>query len=112
MEKIIDIYDMYASAAIDGLTEKEYLMNSLDWDINETDHKYTLRIRGADHRPMVAVGLITFRQKDTMIILINAVTGEHTQFQMKLNNDKNNLDEFVEFMLTYAQKLQEEAAYK
>ena len=110
MASMYDIYKQFANAAIYRLMEHEYLLDDLDWDVKSG--KYTLRIRGEDRRPMVAVGLLTFRRKDNMIIAVNAVTGEQTEFQIVSDNGKNNCEEFLDFICEYASKLRDEAAYK
>jgi len=105
-----DIYHFLASVATSELTNKEYLLDDLDWDVN--DQKYTLRIRGADRRPMVAVGLITFSSKNNTIVVIDAVTGEKSEFEILTINGKSNTDDFLKFICDWAQKLRETAAYK
>ena len=47
-----------------------------------------------------------------MIIAVNAVTGEQTEFQIVSDNGKNNCEEFLGFICEYASKLRDEAAYK
>ena len=108
MASMYDIYKQFSSVAISKLMEREYLLDDLDWDVKSG--KYTLRIRGADRSPMVAVGLLTFRRKDNMIVAINAVTGEKTEFQLVADGGQNNIEDFLGFICDYAQKLREEAA--
>lgn len=105
-----DIFHQFALQAIRELSEKGYLLNNLDWDVKA--QKYTLRIRGADRRPMVAVGLITFSLKSNNIIVIDAVTHEKCNFEILEVNGKGNLDDFLKFMCEWAQKLREISAYK
>ncbi len=102
------IYHRLASLAIVELSEKGYLLDDLDWDVKS--QKYTLRIRGADRKPMVAVGLITFSLKNNRIVAVDAVTGEKSNFEI-LESDRNTAD-FLQFACAWAEKLREEAAYK
>ncbi len=94
-----------ASVAIGALSDGGYLLDPLDWDVK--GQKYTLRIRGANREPMVAVGLITFRRKDGAIVLTDAVTGTQAAFPLK----ENAAAAFSSFSLEFAQRLREEAAY-
>ena len=110
MASMYEIYKQFSSVAIGKLMEKEFLLDDLDWDVK--GGKYTLRIRGADRRPMVAVGLLTFRRRDNMIVAINAVTGEKTEFQLIAVGGQSNIEDFLGFICDYAQKLREEAAYR
>ena len=110
MSSMYNIYEQFASVAIGKLMEREYLLDDLDWDVK--GGKYTLRIRGADRSPMVAVGLLTFRRKDNMIVAINAVTGEKTEFSLIAVVCQSNIEDFLDFICEYAQKLREEAAYR
>lgn len=105
-----NIFHHFASAAISELFDKGYLLDDLDWDVKA--QKYTLRIRGVDRRPMVAVGLITFSLKNNKIIVADAVTGEKNNFEILEVNSKSNLDDFLKFICEWAQKLRENAAYK
>ena len=102
-----DVFHQMAAVAIGALEEKGYLLNPLDWDVKA--QKYTLRIRGTDQRPMVAVGLITFSAKGNKIVVFDAVTGEKDEFE---GIESTNIDAFVAFICAWAQKLRETAAYK
>lgn len=97
------------STAIDVLFKKGYLLNNLDWDIK--GNKYTLRIRGADRRPMVGVGLITFNGTSGNVSLINAVTGQKTSLKVDFQSDEG-IRAYLDSVLCFAQQLREEAAYK
>lgn len=101
------VFHQLASLAISELSDKGYLLNSLDWDVKA--QKYTLRIRGADHRPMVAVGLITFSAKNNKIVVYDAVTGEKDEFE---GVDRTNKDAFLAFICAWAQKLRDASAYR
>lgn len=101
------IFHKLAAVAIGALTDKEYLLNPLDWDVKA--QKYTLRIRGTDQRPMVAVGLISFSAKSNKIVVYDAVTGEKDEFE---GMDGTNKDAFLTFICAWAQRLRETAAYK
>ena len=105
-----NIFHHLSSLAIGELFDKGYLLNDLDWDVKA--QKYTLRIRGADRKPMVAVGLITFSLKNNTIIVIDAVTHEKSEFELIEINGQNNTDSFIRFICDWAQKLREAAAYK
>ena len=105
-----NIFHQFSSAAIGELFNKGYLLDALDWDVKA--QKYTLRIRGKDRKPMVAVGLITFSLKSNKIIVIDAVTHEKNQFEIVELNNKSNITEFLSFICDWAQKLRETAAYK
>lgn len=105
-----NIFHHLSSLAIGELFDKGYLLNDLDWDVKA--QKYTLRIRGADRKPMVAVGLITFSLKNNTIIVIDAVTYEKSEFELIEINGQNNTDSFIRFICDWAQKLREAAAYK
>lgn len=102
-----NVFHQFAAIAICELSEKGYLLNPLDWDVKA--QKYTLRIRGADRRPMVAVGLITFSAKSNKIVVYDAVTGVKDEFA---GLEIVNRDAFLSFICTWAQKLREIAAYK
>lgn len=104
------IFHQLSSLAISELFDKGYLINDLDWDVKA--QKYTLRIRGADRKPMVAVGLITFSLKNNTIIVIDAVTHEKSEFEIIEINGQSNTDVFISFICDWAQKLRETAAYK
>ncbi len=104
------IFHRLASSAIAELFDKGYLLDDLDWDVK--GQKYTLRIRGADRRPMTAVGLITFSLKSSKVIVIDAVTGEKSEFKIIKTGDRINADEFLVFICGWAQELRETAAYK
>lgn len=101
------VFHQFAAAAIGELSDKGYLLDPLDWDVKA--QKYTLRIRGEDRRPMVAVGLITFFAKSNKIVVYDAVTGEKDEFE---GLETANKDAFLTFVCTWAQKLRETAAYK
>ena len=101
------IFHQLAAVAIGALTDKEYLLNPLDWDVKA--QKYTLRIRGADHTPMVAVGLITFSARNNKIVVYDAVTGEKDEFE---GVDRTNKDSFLAFICAWAQKLRDVSAYR
>ena len=101
------IFHQLAFFAIFELLDKEYLLNTLDWDVKA--QKYTLRIRGADKRPMVAVGLITFSAKNNKIFVYDAVTGEKDEFE---GVESTNRDAFLDFICTWAQKLRDISAYR
>ena len=105
-----NVFHQLSSLAISELFDKGYLLNGLDWDVKA--QKYTLRIRGADRKPMVAVGLITFSLKNNTIIVIDAVTGEKSEFELIEMNGQSNTDNFISFICDWAQKLRETAAYK
>lgn len=109
MASMYDVYKQFANVAISKLMEKEFLLDDLDWDMKSG--KYTLRIRGANHGPVVAVGLLTFRRRDNRIVVINAVTGEQEEFQLVVDG-KSNIEEFSDFIYEYAQKLRDETAYR
>jgi len=83
------------------------LLNPLDRDVKA--QKYTLRIRGADQRPMVAVGLITFSARNNKIVVCDAVTGKKDEVE---GVDRTNKDSFLVFICAWAQTLRETAAYK
>lgn len=100
-------FHQFAAIAIGELFDKGYLLNPLDWDVKA--QKYTLRIRGADQRPMVAVGLITFSAKNNKIVVYDAVTGEKDEFE---GIDGTNKDAFLAFICAWAQKLRDVSAYK
>ena len=104
-----NIIRLWISAAIGELFDKGYLLNDLDWDVK--GNKYTLRIRGADSRPMVAVGIITFTGISDNVVLTNAVTGQKTSIKIDVESDKNQSD-FLNNICNFAQQLREEAAYK
>lgn len=110
MASTYDIYKQFANVSISKLMEREYLLDDLDWDVKSG--KYTLRIRGADRKPMVAVVLLTFRRRDNMIVAINAVTGEKTKFQLIAVGGQSNIEDFLDFICEYAQKLREKASYR
>jgi len=103
----INVFHQCAAIAIGELSDKGYLLNPLDWDVKA--QKYTLRIRGEDRRPMVAVGLITFSARNNKIVVYDAVTGEKDEFE---GIDGTNKDAFLAFICTWAKKLRETAAYK
>ena len=105
-----NIFHRFSSLAISELFDKGYLLNDLDWDVKA--QKYTLRIRGADRKPMVAVGLITFSAKKYKIIVIDAVTHEKSEFEIVEANGQINKDDFLCFICDWAQRLRETAAYK
>jgi len=105
-----NIFHRFSSLAISELFDKGYLLNDLDWDVKA--QKYTLRIRGADRKPMVAVGLITFSLKTNTIIVIDAVTHEKSEFELIETNGQSNTDSFISFICDWAQKLREAANYK
>ena len=105
-----NVFHQLSSLAIRVLFDKGYLLNDLDWDVKA--QKYTLRIRGADRKPMVAVGLITFSLKNNTIIVIDAVTHEKSEFKLIEMNGQSNTDSFIRFICDWAQKLRETAAYK
>lgn len=109
MATLSDIFNQYASVAICELTEKGFLLDTLDWD--KKGQKYTLRIRGADRKPMVGVGLITFQNWKHTITLIDAVKGSETKFQFDPDNKENKSD-FLNCVLIFAKQLREEASYK
>ena len=100
-------FHQFAAVAIGELEDKGYLLNPLDWDVKS--QKYTLRIRGADRRPMIAVGLITFSAKSNKIIVYDAITGEKDEFD---GLETTNKDAFLTFICAWAQRLRETAAYK
>ena len=100
------VFHQLASLAISELSDKGYLLNPLDWDVKA--QKYTLRIRGTDHRPMVAVGLITFSARKNKIVVYDAVTGEKDEFE---GIDGTNKDAFLAFICAWAQKLRDVSAY-
>lgn len=101
------VFHQLTSLAISELSDKGYLLDTLDWDVKS--QKYTLRIRGADRRPMVAVGLITFSAKNNKIVVYDAVTGEKDEFE---GIDGTNKDAFLAFICAWAQKLRDVSAYK
>lgn len=101
------VFHQLASLAISELFDKEYLLNPLDWDVKA--QKYTLRIRGEDRRPMVAVGLITFSARNNKIVVYDAVTGEKDEFE---GIDGTNKDAFLAFICAWAQKLRDVSAYR
>lgn len=101
------IFHQLASLAISELSNKGYLLDPLDWDVKA--QKYTLRIRGADQRPMVAVGLITFSARNNKIVVYDAVTGEKDEFE---GVDGTNKDSFLAFICAWAQKLRDASAYR
>ena len=105
-----NIFHQLSALAINELFDKGYLLNDLDWDVKA--QKYTLRIRGADRKPMVAVGLITFSLKNNTIIVIDAVTHEKSKFELIEMSGQINTDSFISFICDWAQKLRETAAYK
>lgn len=109
MQTAHEMFIYYGHIAIGKLKEKGYILHSLDWDLGHS--VFTLRIRARDKRPMVAVGLLTLRKKDSTIVLINAVTGKKTEFKMVFSDESNNLNEFLVFICEYAQGLREEEAY-
>ena len=96
-------------AAITELFEQEYLLDSLDWDVK--GNKYTLRIRGADRRPMVGVGLITFSGTSGNISFINAVTGHRETMKADVES-KESKQVFLNNVFDFAKQLRDEAAYK
>ena len=102
-----NVFHQFASLAISELTDKGYLLHPLDWDVKA--QKYTLRIRGADQRPMVAVGLITFSAKNSKIVVYDAVTGEKNEFVGIESTDK---DTFLGFICAWAKKLRDVSAYR
>ena len=102
-----DVFHQLAAVAIGALEEKGYLLNPLDWDVKA--QKYTLRIRGIDQKPMVAVGLITFSARNNKIIVYDAVTGEKDEF---VSIETTNTDAYLAFICAWAQRLRETAAYK
>ena len=102
-----NVFHQFAAIAIGELSDRGYLLNPLDWDVKA--QKYTLRIRGADSKPMVAVGLITFSAKSDKIIVFDAVTSEKDEFE---GIETINRDAFLAFICAWAQKLRETAAYK
>ena len=99
----------WIAVAIEELFAKKYLLNDLDWDVK--GNKYTLRIRGADRRPMVAVGLITFFGQTGNISLINAVTGEKESLKVDVGN-KESHQVFLKKVLAFAKRLRDEEAYQ
>lgn len=101
------VFHQLTSLAISELSDKGYLLDTLDWDVKS--QKYTLRIRGADRRPMVAVGLITASWKSNKMIVIDAVTGEKDEFE---GIDGTNKDAFLAFICAWAQKLRDVSAYR
>ena len=101
------VFHQLASLAISELSDKGYLLDPLDWDVKA--QKYTLRIRGADQRPMVAVGLITFSARNNKIVVYDAVTGEKDEFE---GIDGTNKDSFLAFICAWAQKLRDASAYR
>lgn len=105
-----NVFHQLSSLAISELFDKGYLLNGLDWDVKA--QKYTLRIRGTDRKPMVAVGLITFSLKNNKIIVIDAVTHEKSEFELVEMNGQSNTDNFISFIFDWAQKLRDTAAYK
>ena len=107
MSSKTDIIHSYIAAAISELFAKEYLLDNLDWDIQ--GNKYTLRIRGADSRPMVAVGLITWTSAG--ITLINAVTGKKDSLKVDVES-KDSKQDILRSVSDFAEQLREEAAYK
>lgn len=102
-----NVFHQFAAVAISELFDKEYLLNPLDWDVKA--QKYTLRIRGEDRRPMVAVGLITFSARNNKIVVYDAVTGEKDEFE---GVDRTNKDSFLAFICAWAQKLRDVSAYR
>lgn len=102
-----NVFHQFAAMAIGELFDKGYLLNPLDWDVKS--QKYTLRIRGADRKPMVAVGLITASLKSDKIIVFDAVTGEKDEFE---GIDGTNKDSFLAFICAWAQKLRDASAYR
>ena len=100
-------FHQFAAIAIEELFDKGYLLNPLDWDVKA--QKYTLRIRGADQRPMVAVGLITFSARNNKIVVYDAVTGEKDEFE---GVESTNRNAFLAFICAWAQKLRDVSAYK
>ena len=104
-----DIIRSWISGAIAELFAKEYLLDNLDWDVK--GNKYTLRIRGADRRPMVAVGLITFSGTSDRISFINAVTGQKESLKVDVeDNDSKQI--FLKNVSDFAKRLRDEGAYK
>lgn len=102
-----NVYHQLASAAIGELSDKGYLLDPLDWDVKS--QKYTLRIRGADRKPMVAVGLITTSLKNDKVIVFDAVTGEKDEFE---GMETSNREAFMSFICAWAQKLRDVSAYR
>lgn len=102
-----NVFHQFAAVAISELFDKEYLLNPLDWDVKA--QKYTLRIRGEDRRPMVAVGLITFSARNNKIVVYDAVTGEKGEF---VGIEATNRVDYLAFICAWAQRLKETAAYK
>jgi hypothetical protein len=100
-------FHQFAAIAIGELFDKGYLLNPLDWDVKA--QKYTLRIRGIDQKPMVAVGLITFSARNNKIIVYDAVTGEKDEF---VGIEATNRVAYLAFICAWAQRLRETAAYK
>ena len=103
------IIRLWISAAITELFAQEYLLDNLDWDVK--GNKYTLRIRGADRRPMVGVGLITFYGTSGSISLINAVTGHRETMKADVES-KESKKVFLNNVSDFAKRLRDEAAYK
>lgn len=101
------VFHQLASFAISELSDKGYLLNPLDWDVKA--QKYTLRIRGIDQKPMVAVGLITFSARNNKIVVYDAVTGEKDEFE---SVESTNRNAFLDFICAWAQKLRDTSAYR
>lgn len=97
------------STAIGELFKEGYLLDNLDWDIK--GNKYTLRIRGADRRPMVGVGLITFHGTSGNVSLTDAVTGQETSLKVDFQSNEG-MRAYLDGVLCFAQQLRKEAAYK
>ena len=104
-----DIIRSWISGAIEELFAKEYLLDNLDWDVK--GNKYTLRIRGADRSPMVAVGLIIFSGTSDRISFINAVTGQKESLKVDVE-DKDSKQFFLKNISDFAKRLRDEEAYK
>ena len=102
-----NVFHQFAAIAIGELSNRGFLLNPLDWDVKA--QKYTLRIRGIDQKPMVAVGLITFSAKNNKIVVYDAVTGEKDEF---VSIETTNRDAYLAFICAWAQRLREPAAYK
>ena len=103
-----DIIRSWITVAIEELFAKEYLLDDLDQDVK--GNKYTLRIRGADRRPMVAVGLITFSGTSGRISFINAVTGHRETMRADVEN-KESKQVFLNNVSDFAKRLRDEGAY-
>lgn len=97
MATIYNCYQHYVYTAIHLLTEKGFIRNDLDWDVNRG--KFTLRLFGVDNTPLKVI-IIWFRRKDGVIVVSDAKTHENTEFHIAFEDVKNK-DEFHKFIIDY-----------